>query len=113
MSDFDVDFVSNPSVKELKAANVKKDDLKFIAANYRIHFTRNTTKTQLKCLILEYVEDSETASPSPLPSPNPQDSLEIESVKLQAMQLKPTVRAGRTRLSTPKERTAREGQTRA
>lgn len=88
MSDFDtVEFVGNPSVEELRSANVTKDDLKYIATSFRIPFTHSTTKDQLKALILAYLGDTNVTH-SHTPIPDPQVALEIEKVKLQAMQLK-------------------------
>ena len=89
MSDFDaVDFVGNPSVEELRAADIRKDDLKFIATSYRIPFTHSTTKDQLKSLILAYLGATDMSSPATTLDHDPQLALEIEKVKLQAMQLK-------------------------
>ena len=88
MSDFDaVEFVGNPSAEELRSAHVRKDDLKYIATSFRLPFSNNTTKDQLKTLILAYLGDAEV-SHSHTPTPDPQVALEIEKVKLQAMQLK-------------------------
>lgn len=88
------EFVGNPSVDELKKANVTVEQLKYIATNYDIPFTSQTRTPKLMSLILAHLGDHEEEtdhhmeSPTPMGSANPAITLEIERVKMQALQMK-------------------------
>lgn len=88
------EFVGNPSVEELKTATVTVEQLKYIATNYNIPFTSQTRKPELMSLILAHLGDPEEEadhlmeSPTSLGSANPAIALEIERVKMQALQMK-------------------------
>lgn len=83
------EFVGNPSVEELKKSRVTKDNLKYIAQNFDIPFTSDHRKDDLMTLILTHLGETDE-------TPGPQDSsvqgsslaLEIEKVKLNALQMK-------------------------
>ena len=57
------EFVGNPSVEELKAAKVTKDQLKYIAANFNIQFTHETKKDHLMTLILTHLREEPRIEP--------------------------------------------------
>ncbi|XP_050705709.1 uncharacterized protein LOC126991056 [Eriocheir sinensis] len=88
------EFVGNPSVEELKTATVTVEQLKYIATNYNIPFTSQTRKPELMSLILAHLGDPEEEadhlmeSPTSLGSANLAIALEIERVKMQALQMK-------------------------
>lgn len=87
MSDFNpVEFVGNPSAEELASAAVTKDDLKYIATTFGITYTHNTTKSQLKSMLLKHLGDTEAYSLSP--NMDPRALIEIEKIKLDTLKLK-------------------------
>lgn len=89
MSDFDpILFVGNPSVEQLDLDVVTKDDLKFIATSFRIPFAHSTTKDELRQSIGIYLEATDPPTHFRASTPDPHTTLEIETVKLQAMQFK-------------------------
>lgn len=57
------EFVGNPSVEELKAAKVTKDQLKYIAANFNIQFTHETKKDHVMALILTHLGEEPRIEP--------------------------------------------------
>ncbi|MPC58355.1 hypothetical protein E2C01_052357 [Portunus trituberculatus] len=83
-----VEFVGDPSVEELKEADVKKDDLIYLATNYNIPFTSSTTKAHLKAMILAHLGEMGDRPHPITPSVNPQETLEIDKVKLEAIKFK-------------------------
>lgn len=85
------EFVGNPSIEELKAAKVNKDQLKYIAANFGIQFTHETRKDHLMTLILTHLGEQGTSSQSVTDTtqgPSAHILLEIEKVKMQTLQMK-------------------------
>ena len=87
------EFVGNPSGEELKARNVTKDQLKFIAANFNIQFTHATEKDHLMTLILTHLDEELRTDPQSetTTSRGPSDTvllLEVERVKMQSLQMK-------------------------
>ena len=102
-------FVGKPSVEELQNSNVKKDDLKYIATSYQIPFAHDTTKAQLKDLILAHLGG--VSSPSHEGSADPTQLLDIEKVKLEALKLKLQFELSEretTKLKLEREREERE-----
>lgn len=83
-----IEFVGNPSVEELKAAYVGKDDLKYLSTSYNIPFTSSTTKTHSKAMILARLGETRNDPPTVTPTANTQEVLEIERVKVEATILK-------------------------
>ncbi|XP_071548915.1 uncharacterized protein [Panulirus ornatus] len=89
MTDFDpVRFVSNPSVEELDSDNITKGNLKFIVTTFRVPFTHSTTKDELKSNIEAYLRATDFTTHHCTSTPDLQTTLEIETVKLQALQVK-------------------------
>ncbi|XP_071542904.1 uncharacterized protein [Panulirus ornatus] len=89
MTDFDpVRFVSNHSVEELDSDNITKDNLKFIATTFRVPFTRSTIKDELKSNIEAYLRATDFTTHHCTSTPDLQTTLDIETVKLQALQVK-------------------------
>ncbi len=56
------EFVENPSVENLKASKVTKDQLKYIASRFEIPFQHDIQKDDLMTLILTHL--GEELSPS-------------------------------------------------
>ena len=83
------EFVNNPSIAELKSKRVTKEQLKFIASNFGLQFSHDLRKDALMTLILAHLgEDKEATEEQEASSLDSSLALELEKVKLHALQMK-------------------------
>ena len=82
------EFVGNPSIEELKTKKVTKDQLKFIAQQFGIPFSHEHRKDALMTLILTHLGEEKEPTSKQDSSQDSSLALEIEKVKLTALQMK-------------------------